>query len=56
MRRDLAGQPGYEGLGSRRIGYTLRLPTEPCAPEGVMAVAVDGGGRMAILTGLTGRE
>ncbi|MBE7197478.1 MAG: acyltransferase [Parafilimonas terrae] len=54
MRKDLAGQPGFENLGHRRVGYRVRLATAPCAPEDVMAVAVDDGGRMAVLPGIHG--
>ncbi|MGC5781680.1 acyltransferase family protein [Methylobacterium sp. NFXW15] len=49
LRRDLVGQPGFEGVGKRRIGYRVRIPAGPCTPDSLLAVAVDDTGRMAVL-------
>ena len=48
-RRDLARQPGYEAMGTRRIGYRLRLPAGACGEEPPVAVIVDEAGPMAVL-------
>ena len=49
LRRDLAGQPGFEGMGKRRIGYRVRIPAGPCGPDTLVPVAVDAEGLMAVL-------
>lgn len=49
-RRDLAGQPGFEAMGQRRIGYRMRIPAKACSPEEAVAVVVDGSGLMAPLS------
>ncbi len=49
VRKDLAGAPGYEGLGRRRVGYSVHVPAEACAGGSMIAVIVDGSGRMAPL-------
>lgn len=56
VRTDLAGRPGLEGLGRRRIGYRMQIPLEAC-PAGAVpfGVALDGDGRMAVLPGTGGR-
>jgi peptidoglycan/LPS O-acetylase OafA/YrhL len=54
MRKDLAGTPGFEALGTRRVGFRLRIPAEACPGSRAVAVAVDGDGRMAVLPGPPG--
>ena len=49
VRRDLAAQPGFEEMGTRRIGFRMRIPAEACGPETIVAVLVDEGGLMAVL-------
>ncbi len=49
LRRDLAGQAGFERVGKRRIGYRVRVPAEACRPDSLVPVAVDDSGLMAVL-------
>ncbi len=49
LRRDLAGQPGYDALGTQRVGYRLRLPADVCSVENTVAVVVGPSGAMASL-------
>ena len=50
LRRDLTGQPGFAGMGQRRIGYRVRVPAGACGAGPLVPVAIDESGRMAVLT------
>ena len=49
VRRDLAAQPGFEGMGTRRIGFRTRIPAEACSSGSIVAALIDDGGLMAVL-------
>lgn len=49
IRKDLTGQPGFEALGTRRIGYRVRIPADACRAGSLFAILIDGGGRMGVL-------
>ena len=53
LRPDRAAEPGFEGVGSRRIGFRLRVPADACAADALggalVAALVDADGRMALL-------
>lgn len=49
LRPDLAGQPGFEAVGKRRIGYRVRVPADACGPETIIPAVIDGDGLMAVL-------
>ena len=53
LRPDRAAEPGFEGVGSRRIGFRLRVPADACVADALggtlVAALVDADGRMALL-------